>query len=199
MLCLATCMMWVRSHWRFDQFEWVWRTTGINYSCVESAGGHLIYREVWTGAGARFADDGEFYFTPRNRKASDAEAYLNPDYSWRICGITGEGQRKIGSIPSLASNIYSREIVLPYWPIVLVQFAMMLWLGRACRRTRNRDNTHCTMCGYDLRATTYRCPECGAIPTSVGSADLFHCQGTVGCQVSWGVSVARELTFCCRR
>jgi hypothetical protein len=55
------------------------------------------------------------------------------------------------------------QFQVPYWVICLpmcVGFAVLiLWLPK--RRSRSG---FCSGCGYDLRATPDRCPECGQIP-----------------------------------
>ena len=62
-----------------------------------------------------------------------------------------------------------RVISVPYWSIVLVTGAgPALWFASYVRhrRRRLRALAHlCPSCGYDLRATPGRCPECGSIGT----------------------------------
>ena len=54
-------------------------------------------------------------------------------------------------------------IGLPAWPLaVLFSILPVLWLRKAL--TKKTPVGHCPSCGYDLRATPGRCPECGKIP-----------------------------------
>ena len=62
-----------------------------------------------------------------------------------------------------------RGVVVPYWLVAVVtawlpalHFLLLWWKVR--RRIRPGL---CAACGYDLRATPYRCPECGMIPEKV--------------------------------
>lgn len=55
------------------------------------------------------------------------------------------------------------ELVVPYWSLALLALLYPLWRGgRAVRSFRRRRRGLCRDCGYDLRATADRCPECGA-------------------------------------
>lgn len=58
------------------------------------------------------------------------------------------------------------NVNMPSWFLVLTTaIAPLLWLRMFRRQTRTAG--HCPSCGYDLRATPNRCPECG---TSTHSA-----------------------------
>jgi hypothetical protein len=53
---------------------------------------------------------------------------------------------------------------IPYWFVVAVSLAPLALRVRRHIAARIRRPGLCPNCGYDLRATPDRCPECGAVP-----------------------------------
>lgn len=54
------------------------------------------------------------------------------------------------------------KVVAPAWPAaVLLGVLPVVWVVRHARRGKRARAGCCTTCGYDLRATPDRCPECG--------------------------------------
>ena len=70
-------------------------------------------------------------------------------------------------VPDNWSPVWAWTITVPYaWPMSVLALPPLAWLFRAHRERRRRRSLagHCPSCGYDLRATPDRCPECGTIP-----------------------------------
>ena len=65
--------------------------------------------------------------------------------------------RKLGlSLLAIAATVFV--------PVVLL-VSLLVWLdARKRQREGAREASLCPACGYDLRATPGRCPECGTVP-----------------------------------
>ncbi len=70
------------------------------------------------------------------------------------------GQFQAGGPPAAMSYV-----VVPYWPLGTAAVALPVVVAVSVRRRRRTPMAgRCRRCGYDLRATPGRCPECGAVP-----------------------------------
>ena len=64
-----------------------------------------------------------------------------------------------GSLPVIA-----RVVIVPHWFVFGASVLLAVALVRRRRRLGRRFFAgHCRACGYDLRATPGRCPECGTV------------------------------------
>jgi hypothetical protein len=63
-------------------------------------------------------------------------------------------------------------LIVPHWLLTLSfsiwpAFAITGILRRHRLRRRRAAANQCVVCGYDLRATPQRCPECGNVPATI--------------------------------
>jgi len=82
-----------------------------------------------------------------------------------------EGMRMLGfaieTVPTIALGVGGtyRRVSIPLWPLLLViaiRPAIEIYrIRREALRERRRAAGQCAYCGYDLRASGERCPECG--------------------------------------
>jgi hypothetical protein len=89
--------------------------------------------------------------------------------TWSRWGINfDQGGNSVGTINgplNAAPFIPWQSLTLPYWLVMIISVvAPLIWLRGAIRRRRVLPANICRQCGYDLRATPERCPECGAVP-----------------------------------
>jgi hypothetical protein len=72
---------------------------------------------------------------------------------------------KVGDAGSVPFANVTYVLIFPYWLAATVVTTMTLLLIKLSRRTRvrhmRRSGGLCLNCGYDLRASSQQCPECG--------------------------------------
>jgi hypothetical protein len=94
-------------------------------------------------------DETEPYFKVQMQSASVSR-------EWNDFGILYGGFSGSKPIPSLT------EAICPTWAVIAVLLLPTgLWAGVGWRQRRRTAAGHCANCGYDLRATPEKCPECG--------------------------------------
>jgi hypothetical protein len=82
----------------------------------------------------------------RSNVASDIQVVRA---GFRYLRMTSDGMRRY-------------NLVVPFWFLTVVWLVPpLLWVVRRNRIGRRRRNRLCVICGYDLRASSDRCPECG--------------------------------------
>ena len=168
LLTAATCILWSRSYRLSDRVTW---TRDSGQTSLRSAQGRVVfalYQADRTGRrgdvrGLKYDRDAAYPATLELLGvfflcSSDATVRL---VHWDRAGFAWTHRRS------------SRDLIVtavaPFWSVALAIAASPLgWttlrLRAARRRARHRKNSGlCPACGYDLRATPYRCPECGAI------------------------------------
>jgi hypothetical protein len=101
----------------------------------------------------------------REPRASDPGALVDGDYAFK----TGPDGRQ--SRVRYGWWFRSRQLVVPAWILLALSAPLpAVWITRALHQRRRAAFNRCPGCGYDLRATPARCPECGGLPADRAGA-----------------------------
>ena len=160
LLSVATVALWARSYWHLDDVRLF--PNPQRFWLLRSADGRLHLQQTWAS--------GPFWQGFRTEYVSGqlgSAVYSNLPFQWRIAGF-GYGQLTVpsGTNLTLTAHVY----LMPHAFAAMV-FAIVpaLWLGARLRHRTRRARLAadlCARCGYDLRASSERCPQCGTVAKS---------------------------------
>ena len=134
---------------------------------VESTSGELFLQKEWEGAKPVWPTfhTGRIRFFRYDRHDDGGIFWYTREHGhW--CGPFGFSYSYLGDFNEYISDA---EVILPHWSLAIV-FGILpaIW---TVRRMRARPAAgKCHRCGYDLRASRDRCPECGTPVSQKASA-----------------------------
>jgi hypothetical protein len=110
-----------------------------------------------TASGMTPPPPGNYAYGVQSLAQSDAAGISY--HRWNMTAGNTPGAPVLGS--------FAEVRVAPIWPLQISLTLVLLWITLVIRQRRaDRDAGRCLHCGYDLRATPERCPECGSVPAA---------------------------------
>ena len=157
LVSVAVAVFWVRSYWVVDTFSW---SNTSDDHMVGSGGGRLVYGDahwphgrvaVWLRHDGVARDKAAWFERPEH---GDGFRFGGFEYSKEV-------------LPYQMTGVW---FYVPPWRLLGIPYGAVFALGLILpatrlagwlRRMRRRRRGLCVYCGYDLRASGARCPECG--------------------------------------
>jgi hypothetical protein len=154
LLCMAVCALWVRSYWVCDMVGY---ESAYSATSAYSLNGQMFCQRLVTIpfeiplSGWAYSHDDASNFNPSFPAEASVLGFAHTEQSRRF----------------LDSSWRETWTVVPHYAIAALCAVLPAWstLRWWCHRNR-RATGRCAVCGYDLRATPDRCPECGTAPTA---------------------------------
>ena len=170
-LCLAAVGLWVRSYWRsetirrIDELVLTRPKTSINADDPNGAGAVISHGWIafwWSTFDPH--EEGLVVQRSRWQRSSSSSKLKMPLERRSLLELPGlRFDRETG--PSYGgTRMTVVRLVAQIW-MLAIPFALLpaAWILHRGRTRDQRRTGHCQACGYDLRASPGRCPECGRV------------------------------------
>jgi hypothetical protein len=151
-VCLVVILLWVRSYWVAETWD---RAEPQAFVSVGSSRGQVGWVRIdYRGTTVRYRRSPGYHAGP-----AEAGGWDTIPTSWSFAGFRWISYRP--SLGPFGPGPLVRAFTVPDCALVLAAGILPgLWLVMRGRRHRAARKC-CRVCGYDLRDTPNRCPECG--------------------------------------
>lgn len=182
LICVLFAALWIRKHWVAERVfhinaqgrYWRLESTGQFLEAEVGKGWDSSATIPWherRGSDQHYKISGfpSLVLRPQNQRWWD----IHYDYgNERRYGVREESKGLEDVIYQLLPPVEYQVVFIPHWlPVAAFGLLPLLWLIAQRRwliHRRRRRLGMCLSCGYDLRASHDRCPECGtAIPADL--------------------------------
>jgi len=151
---IAITALWVRSFHKTDSWIWIRPMRG---GVIATNEGYLnIARFQITDPNHAISYSGQGY------NDAPGELPIDNGLPWNVFAAMGS-EGDLSQFSTLIDSTYRCSLVwVPLWAFELIALPFALrWVWMVvCQRLRKKRG-ECIQCGYDLRGTPNRCPECG--------------------------------------
>ena len=166
-LAIAVLALWIRSYFFQDAIARITRnrsTLSSSFASVFTERGRCKFsfcRRTFDAQEGFDENDG-FLIPPRSPRWPVGWSYGAADFvnsgPWFSIETHDWASTPVSYYPGRYSYTW---VALPLWLFLSIFLVLPLrWAIRRIRHARDAEN-HCGECGYDLRASPERCPECG--------------------------------------
>ena len=173
LLLIATITLWIRSYFVRDQIGWFdgkeFSPTYVYSRRIVSADGGIMFQaeyQEWGKWAGKMFQGHAFVWSHEARGVYPVYEPSGPPDTPKFTRLAGAGFEIIipGARPAYPYFEEAKSVTAPYWAIMIMTAILPLFWFRARQRNKLRCAVRfgfCLTCGYDLRATPDRCPECG--------------------------------------
>lgn len=158
LLFVAIAPLWLRSYWRTTSIGVM---HGSRNYFLDVSKGEASLVTLWR----RWALDSTWRF----RLADEVPiVYSDVSFKWRRWGVAKRQMTFVMEAGDTRPNLIIDVWTVPCWAVATSCLIAPGLSWRLWRRDAHRKRAGlCRVCGYDLRGTPERCPECGTVPNGM--------------------------------
>jgi hypothetical protein len=170
LLSAVSIMLWVRSYWKTEgwgRFPYFSESRIYRQDCITCGAGRVQLKLASYKIDQSFVAHMEaerargVYQNKWEPEIQSMRWRPRKAHWWERLGVYVRQQENVTNVvPGVGSSWF---VVVPYWVlVVLFSIWPAIWGVMGWKRRRRFSAGRCQNCGYDVRASPKKCPECGS-------------------------------------